>query len=124
MEKNLHPVGMKSPCLQKNLLYRVPAIIVATLILVILFTPLMTVSAQNTNQVGEPTSTPQVTQSGRRNPSISILGIVVLVSPIVFLAWKSRKQKAPDIKAVSCLPVIDGEKHPFSKEGENDPAPK
>lgn len=50
-----------------------------------------------------------------------IVGIVVLLAPLVFIAWKSRGKKEPDIKASSCLPVIDESKRPFRSLEDEEP---
>lgn len=36
-----------------------------------------------------------------------VVGILVLLAPLVFVAWKSRGKKQPNITSASCLPVID-----------------
>lgn len=36
-----------------------------------------------------------------------VVGILVLLAPLAFVAWMSRGKKQPKITSVSCLPVID-----------------
>jgi hypothetical protein len=39
--------------------------------------------------------------------------MLVLLLPMIFIAWQSRGKKQPDIKSSCCLPVIDESKRPF-----------
>jgi hypothetical protein len=44
-----------------------------------------------------------------------VVGILVLLAPLAYLAWKSRGAKQPKIAAAACLPVIDENKPPSQK---------
>ncbi len=53
-----------------------------------------------------------------------VVGILVLLVPLAYLAWKSRGAKQPKITAASCLPVIDEDKRPFQIPEDEPPAKK
>lgn len=62
----------------------------------------------------QPTPTPAGGQAqGEGSVLMMIVGAVVMVAPMIYMAWKSRGAKQPDIRAASCLPVIDESKRPF-----------
>lgn len=60
-----------------------------------------------------PTPAPQTAQPGNTRGVSPIVGVIVLLAPIIFIAWKSRGKKQPEITAACCLPVIDESKSPF-----------
>lgn len=71
----------------------------------------------------EPSPTPQVSQPNSPRGTSPIVGILILLAPMVFLARKSWKAKQPKITASCCLPVIDGDHNPLQTK-ETPQAPK
>ena len=59
-----------------------------------------------------PTLVPADTK-GRSTPTSPVVGILVLLAPLVLIAWKSRGKKEPKSTASCCAPVIDENKRPF-----------
>lgn len=45
--------------------------------------------------------------AGNQGSVSPVVGILVLLAPLAFVAWMSRGKKQPKITSVSCLPVID-----------------
>jgi hypothetical protein len=70
----------------------------------------------NKSVEANPTPTPPVSNAERATRTSPVVGILVLLAPLVYLAWKSRGLKEPKITASCCLPVIDENKHPFRVE--------
>lgn len=60
-----------------------------------------------------PTTTPTARNSDQTVSTSPLVGILVLLAPLVLIAWKSRGLKEPKVKASCCAPVIDENKHPF-----------
>jgi len=75
------------------------------------------------NQKADPTPIPQVSQMENASSRSPVVGVLVLLAPLVFLAWRSRGVKQPKIIASCCVPVIDENKRPFQiVEDEQEPA--
>lgn len=66
----------------------------------------------------ELTPTPSPSSTGSTIRTSPVIGILVLLAPLVFLAWKSRGVKEPKTVASCCVPVIDGNKRPFQIQEE------
>lgn len=60
-----------------------------------------------------PTPTPVQTSPSSNGRTSPVVGILVLLAPLLFIAWKSRGVKEPKITASCCAPVIDENKRPF-----------
>ncbi len=70
-----------------------------------------------------PTAAPSSVNAEPARRTTPVIGILILLAPLVYLAWKSRGVKEPKITAACCLPVIDENKRPFKIE-EDLPTPK
>lgn len=60
-----------------------------------------------------PTTTPMSRNSDQTVTTSTLVGVLVLLAPLVFIAWKSRGLKEPKVTASCCAPVIDENKRPF-----------
>lgn len=74
--------------------------------------PVMADALQQSGGSGETQAAPATETTSTFRP-VTILGILILLAPLVFQAWKSRGKKEPDIKASCCAPVVDPNKRPF-----------
>jgi len=61
----------------------------------------------------KPTPTPQTNPADFSGRPLPIVGILVLLALLVFIAWRSRGAKQPKMVASCCAPVIDENKRPF-----------
>jgi hypothetical protein len=60
-----------------------------------------------------PTPVPGSEAAGGTASTSPVIGILILLAPLVFLVWKSRKGKNTKITASCCLPVVDENDRPF-----------
>lgn len=87
---------------------RTPILIVSILLVCALAAAFWAQPAQPAAAANEQTSAP-----------FPLLAVLVLAGPALVVAWfKSRPGSSQKIKAVSCLPVIDGDARPFRPGGE------
>ena len=63
--------------------------------------------------VSEPTPSPSFEGAESTPRTSPVIGILVLLAPLVFIAWRSWGVKEPKITASCCAPVIDENKRPF-----------
>jgi hypothetical protein len=67
----------------------------------------------NDGNPSTPTSTPPSQGPDQTTTTSPLVGILVLLAPLVLIAWKSRGLKEPKVTASCCAPVIDENKRPF-----------
>lgn len=70
-----------------------------------------------------PTPAAPAANAGSAPRTSPVVGILVLLAPLIFIAWKSRGKKEPKVTASCCMPVIDESKRPFQIY-EDQPDPK
>jgi hypothetical protein len=71
------------------------------------------ISPSSEGNPATPTTIPASHNSDQTVTTSPLVGVLVLLAPLVFIAWKSRGLKEPKVTASCCAPVIDENKRPF-----------